>query len=80
MPTLDVVNLMVWNQLKQCVPPSTRLTSVRRPPKAQLEFIVTQAKKHGYVFSKSPAVDDKSSWEAALALLRSKGYHVASPR
>jgi hypothetical protein len=79
MPTLDVVNLMVWHQLKQCVPSGTRLTSVRRLPKAQLDFIVQQATKHGYAFPKPPTVADRSSWQDALALLRRKGYHVASP-
>jgi hypothetical protein len=79
MPRMDIVNLMVWNQLKACVPPGTRLTSVRRPPSAQLQFIVSKARQLGYQFLREPKLDDQDSWQGALDFLRTCHYRVAAP-
>ena len=79
MPKLDVVNLMVWNQLKQYLPPGTLLTSVHRTAIAQLNFIVSHAKRLGYSFPRPPSVPDQGSWQGALEFLRQKGYKVAPP-
>ena len=76
---VDVVNLMIWNQLRPLLPHGTKLTSVKRPATAQLHFIVVHAEKLGYKFSRSPTVDNQASWEGALEFLRQKGFKVAAP-
>jgi hypothetical protein len=76
---LDVVNLAIWYQMKPYLPAGTRLTSVRRPAEAQLRFIETTARKHGYQFSRPATVHDQSSWQGALDFIRAKGYKVAAP-
>ncbi len=79
MPMMDVVNLAVWYQLKPYLPPGTCLMSVHRSPQAQLDFIVAKARRHGYNFVRPPSLHDPSSWQAALTLIREKGYKVAAP-
>jgi hypothetical protein len=79
MPVVDVVNLMVWNQLAPFLPPGSKLTSVRRPPAAQLQFIVNKAKVLGYKFSIAPTLYNPPSWQGALKFLRGKGFKVAAP-
>jgi hypothetical protein len=78
-PQVDIVNVMIWNQLKPYLPQGTKLTSVRRTARAQLEFIVKTAEKRGYKFTRTPSVADPASWREAVALLRSKGLKVAPP-
>lgn len=79
MALMDVVNQTVWQVLKSYLPPDTRLTSVYRPPQAQLDFIVQKAGKHGYSFSRKPTLNDKTSWQGALKFVRARGYQVAAP-
>jgi hypothetical protein len=79
MVLVDVVNLIVWNQLRSIVPPGTRLTSVKRPASAQLQFIVGKSKSLGYVFSEPPVLQREATWRGALDFLRSKGIKVAAP-
>jgi hypothetical protein len=79
MPLVDVGNQMVWHALKFYLPAGTVLTSVYRPPQAQLDFIVRKAKAHGYTFHKAPTLADVTSWDDALRFVRSKGYKVAPP-
>lgn len=80
MPKLDVVNLMVWNQLKPYLPSRTVLKSVFRPDEHQLKIISDLATKEKFSFPQGPLkLSDRSSWRAALAYLRSKGYEIAEP-
>jgi hypothetical protein len=76
---MDVVNLTVWYQIKPYLPPGTRLTSVHRPAQAQLEFIVSKARKHGFVFQKAATLRERATWHPALEFIRTKGYKVAEP-
>jgi hypothetical protein len=76
---VDVVNLMIWNQLRPLLPHGTKLNSVKRPAAAQLQFIVIQAQKLGYKFSHPPTLHDHSSWQGALDFLRHKGFKIAAP-
>jgi hypothetical protein len=76
---LDVVNLAIWYQIKPYLPAGTRLTSVRRPAEAQLNFIVATARKHGYQLPRPASVHDPSSWQGALDFIKAKGYKVAAP-
>lgn len=69
----------VWHALRPYLPPGTRLTSVHRSAREQLDFIVQTAKKYGYTFQKQPSVSDASSWQDALRFVCGKGYKVAAP-
>ncbi len=79
MALMDTGNWLVWQAIRFYLPPGTRLASVYRPPQAQLDFIVSKAKKEGHVFSRVPTLHDPSSWQEALKFIRSKGYKVAAP-
>jgi hypothetical protein len=79
MPLMDTGNKWVWHALKLYLPAGTRLTSVYRPPQAQLDFIVRTARKHGYKFDRIPLLHDSQSWAGALEFVRKKGYKVAAP-
>jgi hypothetical protein len=84
MPQVDVVNLMVWTQLKSYLPPGTTLNSVYRSPQDQLDYIVRKAKEYGYTYTKKPTLSDRSSWQAAPEFIRKgtakyKGIKVAAP-
>jgi hypothetical protein len=79
MPMVDVVNLTIWYQIKSYLPAGTRLTSVYRPAQAQLDFIVSKARKHGFKFTKAVTLKDQASWQTALEYIRTKGYKVAAP-
>lgn len=76
---VDVVNLQIWNQLSPFLPAGTKLSSVKRPAKDQLKFIVETSKRLGYQFPREATLDDESSWSGALKFLRDKGYKVAAP-
>jgi len=76
---VDVVNLQIWNQLSPFLPTGTKLSSVKRPAKDQLKFIVNTSKRLGYEFSREATLDDETSWKDALKFLREKGYIVAAP-
>jgi hypothetical protein len=52
---------------------------VHRPAQAQLDFIVSKARRHGYSFTRTPLLRDRSSWQPALEFIRTKGYKVAEP-
>lgn len=79
MALMDIGNQMVWQALKLYLPPGTVLSSVRRPPKNQLDVIIAEAKKNHFVFPRPPALSDPASWEPALEFLRKKGYQIAAP-
>lgn len=79
MPKMNVGNRFIWEALKLYLPPGTRLTSVYRPPEAQLKFIVRKARQHGYTFNEKPMVSKPATWQEALTFVRSKGYKVAAP-
>jgi hypothetical protein len=79
MAKVDVVNIMIWNELKSYLPRGTILSSVYRPDEHQLKIIVDLATKEKFKFTKPPTLGDRSSWAPALAFLRSKGYEIAEP-
>jgi hypothetical protein len=79
MAFVDAGNLLIWQALKLYLPPGTTLTSCRRPPQAQLDFIVRKARAKGYQFTKVPVLQDESSWKGALQFVRDQGYKVAAP-
>ncbi|MGJ4891219.1 hypothetical protein ACQR1Y_23720 [Bradyrhizobium sp. HKCCYLRH3099] len=76
---VDVVNLQIWNQLSPFLPAGTKLSSVKRPAKDQLKFIVDTSKRLGYRFTREATLEDETSWNGALKFLRDKGYKVAAP-
>lgn len=69
MPLIDVVNLTVWYQIKPYLPPGTKLTSVRRPAQAQLDFIVSKARRLGYRFPEPATLLKTASWQPALEFM-----------
>ena len=79
MALVDAGNLLIWQALKLYLPFGTKLTSCRRPPQAQLDFIVRKARAKGYRFDKTPVLHDESSWQGALKFVRGLGYKVAAP-
>jgi hypothetical protein len=76
---MDTGNRMIWYALKLYLPQGTILSSVYRPPQAQLDFIVKNARAKGYSFPKPPVLGDESSWSGALAYIRQEGFKVAAP-
>jgi hypothetical protein len=79
MPLLDSGNQLIWHALKLYLPPATTLSSVYRPPQAQLDFIVRTARSKGYRFAQTPTLHQEGTWSGALSFLRQKGYKIAAP-
>src|ERR1700674_4676593 len=79
MPLVDAGNLLIWQALKLYLPVGTKLTSCRRPPSEQLDFIRSTAETHGYNFATPPTLANPKSWLPALQFIRTKGYKVAAP-
>ena len=76
---MNVINVHVWNNLKRFLPLGTKLNSVYRPAQEQFDIIVRKAHQHGFKFTKSPQLSDRSSWLPALLFLRKKGFKIAEP-